>query len=244
MHAETDLTPMSSQVRSPAAYFEFPREGRQPFWRRSLFALSVVGLHLMGLFLAFGSLMPRTLPEFLPVLSVRVLDTLPVPPRGEDAPPKRIERTKPSPVIRVPQPKTLSTPRPVSTPAATAAAMSTLVAPPQPAARLVESLEPPALAAAPALVAARFDADYLHNPRPAYPAASRRLGEEGRVLLRVLVSTQGVPVAVDIKQSSGFSRLDEAARTAVERWRFVPARRGVEAVESSVLVPLQFSLES
>ncbi|WP_337958797.1 MotA/TolQ/ExbB proton channel family protein [Candidatus Accumulibacter cognatus] len=133
---------MSSQVHSPAAYFEFPREGRQPFWLLSLFALSVVGLHLMGLFLAFGSLMPRTLPEFLPVLSVRVLDTLTVPPRVEEAQPNKIERKKPSPVVRVPQPKTVSTPQPVSTPAAVA--MSPLVAPAQPAARLVESLEPPA----------------------------------------------------------------------------------------------------
>jgi protein TonB len=46
---------------------------------------------------------------------------------------------------------------------------------------------------------------------------------------------------VDIKQSSGFPRLDEAARAAVERWRFVPARQGTEAVEASVLVPLHFS---
>jgi protein TonB len=49
---------------------------------------------------------------------------------------------------------------------------------------------------------------------------------------------------VDIKQSSGFPRLDEAARAAVERWRFVPARQGTEAVEASVLVPLHFSLDS
>jgi len=48
---------MSSQVRSPVAYFELPRKGRQQFWLLSLFALSVVDLHLMGLFLAFGSLM-------------------------------------------------------------------------------------------------------------------------------------------------------------------------------------------
>ncbi len=138
---------MSSQVRSPVAYFELPRKGRQPFWLLSLFALSVVDLHLMGLFLAFGSLMPRTLPEFLPVLSVRVLDTLPVPPRVEEAQPKKIERNKPSPVVRVPHPKTVSTLQPVSTPATTATAMSPLVVPSQPAARLVESLELPALAA-------------------------------------------------------------------------------------------------
>jgi protein TonB len=99
-------------------------------------------------------------------------------------------------------------------------------------------------AAAPAVVGARFDADYLHNPKPVYPAASRRIGEEGRVLLRVRVSAQGLPLSVDIRQSSGFPRLDEAARAAVERWRFVPAKQGAEAVESTVVVPLQFTLDS
>ena len=93
-------------------------------------------------------------------------------------------------------------------------------------------------------IAVRFDAAYLHNQKPVYPVASRRLGEEGRVLLRVRVSAHGQPLEVDVKQSSGFSRLDEAARAAVERWRFVPARQGTEAVEASVLVPLHFSLDS
>ena len=73
--------------------------------------------------------------------------------------------------------------------------------------------------------------------------AARRLGEEGRVVLRVRVSAEGMPVLVEVKQSSGFPRLDEAARTAVEHWRFVPARQGSEAIESSVLVQLQFALD-
>jgi protein TonB len=99
---------------------------------------------------------------------------------------------------------------------------------------------PPAPAA---VISARFDAAYLNNPRPAYPAASRRLGEEGRVVLRVAVSSDGRPVAVDVERSSNFERLDEAARQAVVRWRFLPARRGNEAVDSAVLVPLVFRLD-
>lgn len=63
-------------------------------------------------------------------------------------------------------------------------------------------------------------------------------------MLRVRVSAQGAALTVEIKQSSGFSRLDEAARTAVEKWRFVPARQGSDAVESSVLVPLNFTLDN
>ncbi|MBI4740076.1 MAG: energy transducer TonB [Betaproteobacteria bacterium] len=72
---------------------------------------------------------------------------------------------------------------------------------------------------------------------------SRRLGEEGKVILRVRVGAQGASLAVDIRQSSGHPRLDEAARAAVEKWRFVPARQGGEAVEATVLVPLHFTLD-
>lgn len=92
----------------------------------------------------------------------------------------------------------------------------------------------------PALTAARFDADYLHNPAPAYPLQSRRLKEEGTVLLLVRVSDQGAPVSVEIRTSSGFERLDEAGLQAVRQWRFVPAKRGNENVAASVLVPIQF----
>jgi len=92
----------------------------------------------------------------------------------------------------------------------------------------------------PALTAARFDADYLHNPAPAYPAQSRRLKEEGTVLLLVRVSAEGTPLSVEIRNSSGFERLDEAGLQAVRQWRFVPAKRGSDNVSASVLVPIQF----
>jgi protein TonB len=98
--------------------------------------------------------------------------------------------------------------------------------------------------AAPVLATApRFNAAYLHNPAPVYPPSSRRLGEEGKVLLHVKVSAAGQPVAVDLEKSSNFERLDEAARHAVARWRFVPAKRGEEAVEGSVIVPIVFRLD-
>jgi protein TonB len=95
----------------------------------------------------------------------------------------------------------------------------------------------------PALVPARFDADYLNNPKPPYPAFSRRLGEQGKVLLSVSVSTQGQPENIEIKLSSGSPRLDQAALDAVKRWRFVPAKRGDTPIQSWVTVPIVFSLE-
>ncbi|MDR1647993.1 MAG: energy transducer TonB [Zoogloeaceae bacterium] len=93
----------------------------------------------------------------------------------------------------------------------------------------------------------RFDADYLDNPKPPYPAFSRRMGESGRVLLRVFVEANGRASRVELKKSSGFARLDEAAQTVLYRWRFIPARRienGVQhAVSAWVVVPITFKLE-
>lgn len=89
---------------------------------------------------------------------------------------------------------------------------------------------------------ARFDADYLANPKPPYPHASRRLGEFGTVYLRVQVSEEGLALKVELKKSCGFERLDQSALDTVAHWRFVPARRGATPVTSWVVVPVVFSL--
>ena len=89
-----------------------------------------------------------------------------------------------------------------------------------------------------------FNAAYLRNPPPRYPLAARRNGEEGQVMLKVLVNPDGTPVRVELDQSSGSPLLDGAALEAVHGWRFVPARRGAQNVEGWVRVPLVFRLES
>jgi protein TonB len=94
-----------------------------------------------------------------------------------------------------------------------------------------------------AVTAARFDAAYLNNPPPAYPALSRRMREQGRVLLRVFVTADGRPGRIELNESSGSSRLDAAAEAAVARWRFVPARHGDHDVDAWVIVPIVFKLE-
>ena len=94
----------------------------------------------------------------------------------------------------------------------------------------------------PAPTQPRCDADYLNNPAPRYPPMSRRMREEGVVLVRVYVLPNGQPDVVELKRSSGSSRLDESALAAVKLWKFVPARRGAEAVAAWVVVPVAFNL--
>lgn len=89
----------------------------------------------------------------------------------------------------------------------------------------------------------KFGVAYLNNPAPEYPRLARRMGEEGRVLLKVLVTEKGAANTVVIEKSSGFTRLDQSAIDAVKRWQFVPARKGNQALSAYVLVPVNFSLE-
>jgi periplasmic protein TonB len=108
-------------------------------------------------------------------------------------------------------------------------------APPEPVATLVVSTQ---------IIEARFDVDYLNNPKPVYPALSRRLREEGVVVLKVHVRSDGTVAAAMVDKRSGSARLDEAALAAVKQWNFVPARRGAEPVDSWVLVPIEFELQT
>ena len=84
---------------------------------------------------------------------------------------------------------------------------------------------------------------YMHNPKPAYPRAARRRGEEGTVMLLVEVLSNGRVGRVDVEKSSGFELLDGAAVKAVRRWRFVPAKKGLTPVSARVRIPVEFNLK-
>ncbi len=96
---------------------------------------------------------------------------------------------------------------------------------------------------APALTLPSSEAQGLNNPKPAYPKLSRRLNEQGQVVIRVYVGVDGNAQQGDIKTSSGYDRLDQEALRVVLRWRFVPGQRlGVpEAMWFNV--PVNFVLE-
>jgi len=84
---------------------------------------------------------------------------------------------------------------------------------------------------------------YLKNPPPEYPPAARRRGYEGRVVMDVLIDREGRVGNIKIFQSSGHKVLDQAAMETVRGWLFAPARRGDEAAEMWVKVPLTFRLK-
>jgi periplasmic protein TonB len=164
---------------------------------------------------------------------------------GEDkpapAPPEPQVKPRPLPM----KPKRQTTPmqpQPRSEPAQLAAAPAEA---PAEAAPMIAAAPPAAGRSEPEpapVVAPRFDADYLSNPAPVYPPASRAMGEQGKVFLRVFVSAHGEAQSVELRTSCGHARLDEAAIDAVRRWKFVPARQGNDTVAAWVIVPISFTL--
>ena len=150
-----------------------------------------------------------------------------------------VEPPKPLPVSRASPPRHAPAPLIAADAAAAASFVAPLAPPPEP-------IAPPAsvaVAAAP-VVPPSFNAAYLRNPPPAYPAMSRRRGEQGTVILRVFVGADGAAQKVLVRTTSGYERLDQAAHDAVHQWRFVPARQGEQAVAAWVLVPIRFALEN
>lgn len=85
-------------------------------------------------------------------------------------------------------------------------------------------------------------AGYMQNPAPEYPASALRMGREGRVLLRVHVLSNGHADVIEIKESSGYKQLDEAAQKTVSNWLFTPAKKGKIPMDSWVSVPIEFKL--
>lgn len=191
-----------------------------------LVALALLRLHVIPL------------PAPLAVLSVSLL-AAETPP----APEPKIEPPRPRPVEKRLQPRPVPTPTQLAAPEEAPAPAAAAPVPIPTAAQPAPSIAPPAPPAPALPTQPRFDADYLDNPKPAYPAISRRMGEEGKVVLRVQVAASGLPTEVSLHAGSGSPRLDQVALETVRRWRFVPARLGDEAIAASVLVPIVFSLK-
>jgi len=212
---------------------------RLPKSRPQLTGLAWVLLLHGLLFWALHAGLGRTVAEKLPtvVQALLLTDTRPATPAPAAAPPK----TPPPPPPAQPAPKTTPPPVPAVVPtpamdlpvaAATTPALGLTGAPPSTPSALPATA--PALASAPAPVAAapsrspapaRTAAGVNINQceKPEYPSASRRLEEEGTVALRFLVGVDGKVIQSEVEKSSGFKRLDEAARAGLSKCQFRPA---------------------
>lgn len=84
---------------------------------------------------------------------------------------------------------------------------------------------------------------YLEPPSPTYPRLSRRMNETGLVIVRVYVDTEGLPRTVQVLQSSGFARLDDAAVEGVRRARFKPYAENGTPTAGWARIPIPFELE-
>ena len=179
-------------------------------------------------------------PEPLPTPQI----TRPLP---KPQPPKPVPEPLPKPVLTAePAPR----PQPMVERSAPATPPAPAVPLPEPAPELLPAPAPlaeaprPAPPAPPAPTPPR-PADYLDNPKPLYPALSKRLGEAGTVRLKVLVNPDGSVARLELAKSSGHPRLDRSAMDTVQSsWKFEPARQGDTPVAAWVIVPIQFTLRS
>jgi protein TonB len=226
-----------------------PMQNIRPFPRqRMAIVVCVLLLHVLALWALQTGLLQRVLvlaeeivvpvefitPEIPPLLKPPPI--LPKPPPSVKNPVAAPTPSPAPPTVPAPAPVPLaiadptpSATAPVGVTHATAAVAPLVVAPSAPT--LAAKVELPS-----------SDADYLHNPKPKYPGLSIARNEQGTVRLAVLVGVDGKPKDVKIKTSSGFERLDRAARDAVLGWTFVPGKRAGVPDEMWYDLPMPFKL--
>lgn len=206
----------------------------------------VVLLHVLGLVWAAQQLSVSdpviTPPSVVGVLVAPEPEPAPPPPKPVPPPPK----PEPKPVVPKPTPK--PTPKPVAKPepvreVAPEPVQQAAPAAPAPPAPPVQQATPAPEAPAP-VTPPRTDAAHLNNPAPQYPALSRRLGEQGRVMLDVYILPDGSVGEIKLNRSSGFPRLDNAALQAVKTWKYVPAKRGDKPIPFWYVQPVSFVLNN
>lgn len=199
--------------------------------RQAIILATIGGLHVGAFVLAVSGLVPRLdLPRPVPPPFI-YLPSKPQPPSpvapgrpepGEYSPPRL-----PVPPVQIPDFGPPQAPRVGGT-------SSTQQGPGTGPGVPVRDVRAPSLRVGDSRIAMLVDA--------CYPAASRRMGEEGRVVVRAEVDVTGRASAWDVAESSGFARLDAAVACVIRRLRFNPGRRGGAAVSASVLLPIVFRL--
>jgi periplasmic protein TonB len=210
--------------------------------RNTVIASGVVLFHVAALWALQTGLIRKAAEVVIPIeiLSEIIAPPKPVePPPPPPPPPKReVAKTPPPPrpqAIRTPVPPPPNTPTGTLEPPPPPAPVAAPIEPPAP---------PPAPPAPPRLIElTEGQVQYIREPKPVLPRASASLGEFGRVVIAVYFNNAGIPKRAEIRTSSGFERLDQAARDAVLRSQITPFNRPGASEETLryFLAPINFT---
>ena len=202
--------------------------------RRTAVFIGIIALHV-GFYLALVSGLTRQAMQL--VQDIGIIDLPPPPPPPEDLkePPPPPPTDLPPPVVPPPLIDLPAFTGPTT--AITAQVSDKPQAAPKvsaPAPRTVQ-ITPPSMKSSPRSLASALNA--------CYPSASRRLTEEGRVIVVVTIGTDGKMKATQVATSSGFERLDGAAECVIRKLSFNPGNRDGQPVEAQATLPITFKLE-
>lgn len=177
----------------------------------------VLALHVLILYALVTGLARKAVESIRAPIETKIIEEVKAPPPDRPPPPPKLDIAPPPfipPVeIRIQPPPpaavqnaitSVTTEKPVA------------VSPPPPPSPAPEPVREPVR------VAAVIDPATACR-KPDYPAASRRFEEEGAVVVKFLVGLDGMVVESSIATSSGFQRLDDAARKALSQCKFKPA---------------------
>lgn len=216
------------------------------FWRTHKLHIGVAGLVVLlhagliyALWLARADRLPATAPVFAEVIVNKPLTSAPM------------TTTKPATTARRASHKTTVPDEQPATQSPVIVTAPQLVAVSQPAETVSAALASetaneiagPPRAASPSTVSSDLSLACPVRTAPVYPRSARRLGETGKVSLRVELDETGRVVSSDVAQTSGYARLDEAALAAVKNWRCQPAMRDGHALRIVSIESFEFTLD-
>ena len=171
-------------------------------------------------------------------LTVVNLTPPPPPPAQQTPPPSKPDIVAPrTPIQLVQKTPVAVTPDPVPQPTPSAPVSAPAIAP----------APGPSLAAAPAppstVRVSDLSARMTSGAPPRYPMDSRRKREQGTVVLSLVLGTDGRVETISVSRSSGFDRLDQAALSAVRKWRWAPMVQNGNPVQMKGVVEIPFVLK-
>jgi protein TonB len=221
----------------------------KPLLSRNLtIAVSVVALHVGLIWALQSGLLIRAAEILIPVTVLSQLVDAPAktqPAKPKPPAPQKLTKpttTPPAPVRQAAPPVAPTPVQPLAVAATAAQATVQATAAASPPTKPVAPA--PAAPVAAVVQQPSSNADYLQNPKPAYPSLSARLGETGRSVYKVWIGVDGKPQRAELVSSSGFPRLDKAAYDTVMSWRYVPGMRNGVAETMAVNVPIHWELRS